>query len=280
MKITNLLAWGFCCIYVCSCTATKANTTMDTLTNKQKVLSFYKQIVGLRKAELIPEFVLEDYMQHNPTVKQGRAGITGMINYLKTLPPPPAGAKSPIIRAIQEGDLVVTHLDIVFMGKRMAVIDLFKLKDGMLAEHWDAIQPMPDQTGEAITATNGTAKIDIHAVATNSKEVVDQFYKTIISKQTPAVISGFISENYTEHDPAVISSGKGLAVCLNEDAGRNIRIHRMIGEGDFVVVQSEFKRGGKPYVFYEIFRVANHQIAEHWSVEQVIPDGVEPAAMF
>jgi predicted SnoaL-like aldol condensation-catalyzing enzyme len=143
MKITNLLAWAFCCIYICTGTATKANTIMDTLSNKQRVLSFYKQIVGQRKAELIPGFVREDYIQHNPTVKQGRAGITDVVNYLKTLPPPPQGAKSPIIRTIQEGDLVVTHLDITFMGKRMAVIDLFKLKDGMLAEHWDAWRPAP-----------------------------------------------------------------------------------------------------------------------------------------
>src|SRR6195952_4168486 len=140
MKITPILALGLCCIFMSNARASKSRTYMDTISNKQKVLSFYKLVVGQRKAELIPEFILENYKQHNPKVPQGRAGITGMINYLKTLPLPPNGAKSPIIRAVQEGDWVVTHLDIQFMGKRMAVIDLFKLKDGMLTEHWDAIQ--------------------------------------------------------------------------------------------------------------------------------------------
>ncbi|HEX8024562.1 hypothetical protein, partial [Mucilaginibacter sp.] len=121
MKITPILALGLCCILICSARAAKSCIYMDTITNKQKVLSFYKQIVGQRKAEMIPEFIVENYKQHNPTVKQGRAGITEMINYLKTLPLPPEGVKSPIIRAIQEGDFVVTHLDIQFMGKRMAV---------------------------------------------------------------------------------------------------------------------------------------------------------------
>jgi predicted SnoaL-like aldol condensation-catalyzing enzyme len=277
MKITNKLAWAFCCIYICASTAAKANTIMDTLTHKQRVLSFYKQIVGQRKAELIPEFVREDYIQHNPTVKQGRAGITDVVNFLKTLPPPPEGAKSPIIRVIQEGDLVVTHLDIIFMGKRMAVIDLFKLKDGMLAEHWDAIQALPDQTGETINATNGTSEIDVHASTVESKQVVEAFYKTVIEKKP---VADFIHQHYVEHDLAVIQSKKSLFEYLSADPERNIKVYRIIGEGDFVAVQSEFKRGGKAFVFYEIFRVVDHKIAEHWSVEQAIPDGVEADAMF
>lgn len=265
------------CILLCTSLPAKANTIMDTLTNKQRVLSFYKLIVGQRRADLIPEFVREDYIQHNPTVKQGRDGITEMINYLKTLPLPPEGAKSPIIRAIQEGDLVVTHLDVEFMGKRMAVIDLFKLKDGMLAEHWDAIQAMPDQTGMAITATNGSYEIDQNASATKSKAIVDQFYQAVIQK---ASVTDLIKPDYVEHDPAVIHSGKSLDAYLIIDSDRQIKIHRIIGEGDFVVVQSEFKRAGKAFVFYEIFRVEHSKIAEHWAVEQAIPDGVEPDAMF
>ena len=246
MKITSLLAWALCCIFICTGTATKANTIMDTLSNKQRVLSFYKQIVGQRKAELIPEFVREDYIQHNPMVKQGRAGITDMINYLKTLPPPPEGAKSPIIRAIQEGDLVVTHLDITFMGKHMAVIDLFKLRDGMLAEHWDAIQTLPDQTRDLITATNGTSEIDADASTAESKRVVDAFYKAVIEKKP---VGEFVHRDYIEHDPAAIHSEKSLFEYLNTDPEREIKVHRIIGEGNFVTVQSEFKRGGKGYVF-------------------------------
>ncbi|WP_184550239.1 nuclear transport factor 2 family protein [Mucilaginibacter sp. FT3.2] len=277
MKITNLLALGTCCIFLRASVPAKANTPMDTLSNKQKVRSFYKQIVGQRKAELIPQFILEDYKQHNPTVAQGRAGITGMINYLKTLPPPPEGAKSPIIRAIQEGDMVVTHLDIQFMGKHMVVIDLFKLKDGMLAEHWDAIQEIPDEAGLVVTATNGTAEIDGAASAKISKRLVNAFYTAIINRQAPV---NLLKVDYVEHGATVSNTGKGLAEYLLTDHDRDIKIHRVIAEGDFVVVQSQFKRGGKAFVFYEILRVESGKIAEHWSVEQVVPDGVVAEDMF
>ncbi|WPV02548.1 nuclear transport factor 2 family protein [Mucilaginibacter sp. cycad4] len=276
MKITPVLALGACCILICSAQAAKSRTYMDTITNKQRVLSFYKQIVGQRKTELIPEFIVEDYKQHNPTVKQGRAGIIEMINYLKTLPPPPEGAKSPIVRSIQEGDFVVTHLDVQFMGKHMAVVDLFKLKDGMLIEHWDAIQPLPDESGKTVTSTNGTAEIDHSALAENSKLVVAQFYKAIIAKQSA---NQFIDTAYVEHDGSVFASGGGLVKYLSQPE-RAIKIYRLIAEGDFVVVQSQFNRTHKTFVFYEIFRVAEDKIAEHWSVEQAIPDRIQPEDMF
>jgi predicted SnoaL-like aldol condensation-catalyzing enzyme len=248
---------------------------MDTITNKQKVLSFYKQIVGQRKAELIPEFIVENYKQHNPTVKQGRAGITEMVNYLKTLPLTPEGARSPIIRAIQEGDFVITHLDIQFMGKRMAVIDLFKLKDGMLTEHWDAIQALSDESGKTITSTNGTAEIDHNALAENSKHIVSLYYNAVINK---ASSGQFIHPGYVEHDGVIEESGKTLTDYIAERL--DVKLHRVIAEGDFVVVQSQFNRMGKGFVLYEIFGVANDKIAEHWSVEQAIPDGVQPEDMF
>lgn len=275
MKITPILALGVCCILMCTAQAAKSRTYMDTISNKQKVLSFYKQIVGQRKAELIPEFIVEDYKQHNPAVKQGRAGITEMINYLKTLPPPPEGAKSPIIRAIQEGDFVVTHLDIQFMGKRMAVIDLFKLKDGMLTEHWDAIQALPDESGKAITATNGATDIDNVASAENSKGIVSLFYDALINKTSALQ---FISTDYVEHDFSITESGKTLTDHIAERQG--VKLHKVVAEGDFVVVQSQFNKLDKAFVLYEIFRVADDKIAEHWSVEQVIPDGVKAEDMF
>jgi len=276
MKITSILALGMCCILMCLAQPAKSRSYMDTITNKQKVLSFYKQIVGRRKTELIPEFIIEDYKQHNPTVKQGRGGVTEMINYLKKLPSSPEDAKSPIVRAIQEGDFVVTHLDVQFMGKRMAVIDLFKLKDGMLIEHWDAIQPLPDESGKTVTATNGTTSIDHHASAESSKLIIDQFYKSIMDKQ-PA--DQFIDKAYVEHDASVTASGKGLAGYL-ANPERSVKNYRFIAEGDFVVVQSQLNKVDKAFIFYEIFRVANNKIAEHWSVEQAIPDGIKPEDMF
>jgi len=262
------------CIGLCPGTAVQANIPMDTLLNKQRVLQFYKLIVGQRKAELIPAYVLENYKQHNPTMQQGRAGVAMMISYLKTLPQPAANAPSPMVRAIQEGDFVVTHLDVQFMGKRMGVIDLFRLEGGMLAEHWDAIQEL--QSDDA-RATSGTTIIDGKASAENSKWVVAQFYEAIINKKAA---DEFIKPGYTEHDAMVISGGNGLIMHLQQDPDRQIKLHKIIAEGDFVVVQSQYNSKQKAYVRYEIFRVENNRIAERWAVEQAVPEGVAAGDMF
>jgi predicted SnoaL-like aldol condensation-catalyzing enzyme len=88
----------------------------------------------------------------------------------------------------------------------------------------------------------------------------------------------FIHPGYVEHDGMIAESGKTLTDYIAERL--DVKLHRVIAEGDFVVVQSQFNRMGKGFVLYEIFRVANDKIAEHWSVEQAIPDGVQPEDMF
>jgi predicted SnoaL-like aldol condensation-catalyzing enzyme len=107
--------------------------------NKNIVAQFYKEVIGKRDTSLIYTLVREDYIQHSPAGKDGRAGLLEMVEYLKTLPPS-IEPQSPVKMLLADDDMVAGLLDIKFMGKRMLVLDLFRLQDGMLAEHWDAVQ--------------------------------------------------------------------------------------------------------------------------------------------
>lgn len=49
-------------------------------------------------------------------------------------------------------------------------------------------------------------------------------------------------------------------------------VHRTVAEGEFVFVQSEGNFGGEKSAFYDLFRVANGKLAEHWDVVSTIPD--------
>lgn len=112
---------------------------MEQKSNKTIVAGFYKRIVGQRESSLINQYVREDYIQHSPMGKDGREGLFEMVEFLKSLPPS-TETQSPVKMLITEGDMVAGLLDIKFMGKRMLVVDLFRLQDGLLAEHWDAVQ--------------------------------------------------------------------------------------------------------------------------------------------
>ena len=112
---------------------------MNNISNKNLVLELYKKVIRDRNGDLIDTYISDDYIQHSPSMKDGKAGLRDAIEYLKSLPKPKE-EKSPIILAIDDGDFVMLLLDLSFMGKHLTVADLFKVIDGKIVEHWDAIQ--------------------------------------------------------------------------------------------------------------------------------------------
>jgi predicted SnoaL-like aldol condensation-catalyzing enzyme len=231
---------------------------METKSNKTIVLECYRKIIRDLDLSIIDDYIMEDYIQHSPTVKDGKAGLLEMLHFLKSLPQPKEHGPSPIIRTIAEGDLVAVHLDVQFMGKRVAVVDLFRLQDGKIAEHWDTSKMQPENQDGLVTMTNGTAVIDDEADSTANKKLIDQFYQEGFGKNNVRCLA----EDYLDHDP----DGD-----LLKRSGYHAKVHRLIAEGDFVVAQCEFIGESDRYAHYDIFRIVEGKIAEHWSVEQEVP---------
>jgi len=235
---------------------------METKSNKTIVLECYRKIIRDLDLTVVDSYIKEDYIQHSPTVKDGRAGLLEMLAFLKTLPKPADVSPSPIIRIVADGDFVAVHLDVKFMGKRAAVIDLYRLADGKLAEHWDAGQAYPEQEIGLITMTNGTTVIEDSAGAIKSKELVKAFCeKVVVGKALEA--DKYLTPGFIEHNAI---SG------LLSPVDYTIKVHRIIGEGNFVVSQCECIGTGKTFAQYNIFKIEDGKIAEHWSVEQEVPE--------
>jgi predicted SnoaL-like aldol condensation-catalyzing enzyme len=199
--------------------------------------------------------VREDYIQHSAMGKGGRQGLFEMIEFLKTLPPS-TETKSPVKRLIGDGDMVTIELEIAFMGKRMMVIDLFRIQDGMLAEHWDAVQEITEE------------QLDDHAIneladTSANKKLVTDFYKEVVEGNQPELIGQYVSSDYLEYS---------VNARLDNYAALDIKVHRIIGECDTVVVQSEYKEGDNTFALYDVVRIADGKIVVHWSVRQAIPD--------
>jgi predicted SnoaL-like aldol condensation-catalyzing enzyme len=129
---------------------------MEPTPNKSIIAGFYRQVVRERKSELIPDYVHEHYIQHNPMGKDGRQGLFEMVEFLKTLPPSSETDKSPVVHLIEEGDLVVAHLHLLFIGKNIRVIELFRVQDGKATEHWDVTEEQNSSTKPLIEVKIGT----------------------------------------------------------------------------------------------------------------------------
>jgi predicted SnoaL-like aldol condensation-catalyzing enzyme len=112
--------------------------------NKRIVREFYELAFNERKPEeAVEKYMGSYYRQHNPQAGDGAEPFIGFVHYFtQTFP----DLHMDIKRLIAEGDLVVVHNH----GTRqagdpgMAIVDIFRLEDGKIVEHWDVIQDIPE----------------------------------------------------------------------------------------------------------------------------------------
>lgn len=119
--------------------------------NKKVVQDFYETaFVKHLPAEAMKNFVGSQYIQHNPHVKDGpEPFITYFTEFFKKNPK----ATTEIKRLVAEGNLVVVHAHSKANSKDRgyAAIDIFRLENGKIIEHWDAVQPVPVKSANTNT---------------------------------------------------------------------------------------------------------------------------------
>jgi len=114
------------------------------------VAKLYERAFNNADLEALEELVAVNYVQHSPDFSDGRAGLRSTLEgFLEAFP----GLHLAPIRFVAEGDLVFVHVHITFeaadrgnQSKGSAGIDVFRVKDGLLVEHWDAVQPVVGET--------------------------------------------------------------------------------------------------------------------------------------
>ena len=221
----------------------------------------------------LEQVVAEDYKQHNPRVPDGREGLIGMVNYLQS---EGDTFKVEPVRVLKDGDIVAVHGRHTGMGESVA-FDLFAFKDGLAVEHWDGIQEPPEKTLSGRSMIDGPTEIsDLDKTEENRKLVVD-FYKDILIDGKADKAGAYLGGVYHQHNLGIADGVEGLMAFFKHLQDEQIpfsltKTHRSIAEGNFVLLQSEGQIGGKPQVFYDLFRVENGKIVEHWDVVQEIPD--------
>ena len=111
--------------------------------NKRMVAEFYDLIINKKDYESAKKYMGPRYKQHNPLVKDRPEGLAEFIEFLKTNAPE---AHSEIKQSFAEGDYVILHVHSLRQpGTRgRAIIEIFRLENGLIDEHWDVIQEIPE----------------------------------------------------------------------------------------------------------------------------------------
>jgi predicted SnoaL-like aldol condensation-catalyzing enzyme len=109
--------------------------------NKALVKQFFAAVEGRDKAT-ITNIVREDYIQHMPMIPTGRAAI---LSYIERMAPSGPGKMPQFARVIAEGDLVVVHFRREDPNGPVATMEIFRIQDGQIAEHWAVTEAIPPE---------------------------------------------------------------------------------------------------------------------------------------
>jgi predicted SnoaL-like aldol condensation-catalyzing enzyme len=112
--------------------------------NKRVAIEFYDAAINRKDFAAASQYLGSRYTQHNPTAADGPEGLRGFIDFLKSRYPNQRGE---IKRVIAEGDLVVLHVHSTRGDDTpgRAIVDIFRIENGKVVEHWDVIQDIPAQ---------------------------------------------------------------------------------------------------------------------------------------
>ena len=117
----------------------------DLEANKKIVVDFYEKGLNQKDYDAAAKHFGPRYVQHNPGAANGPEGFKRLVGFLKEKFP---NSRNEIKRVIAEGDLVVLHVH----SKRSpedrgrAIVDIFKVENGKIVEHWDVIQDVPEKS--------------------------------------------------------------------------------------------------------------------------------------
>ncbi len=246
--------------------------TKTQLSNKEKVVAL---LTSLETGDQKPVSYINPnkYIQHNLAVADGLEGFGALLQNA-----PEGGFKAKVVRTYQDGDYVFTHTEYDFFGDKVG-FDVFRFENGLIVEHWDNLleKKAPNPSGH--TQTDGPTEVkDLDKTEAN-KNLVKDFVSTILMKgELDKLVNYFDGDNYIQHNPAIGDGLSGLGEALEEMAAQGISMvysknHIVFGEGNFVLSISEGTFAGEPTSYYDLFRIENGKIAEHWDVmEPILPE--------
>jgi len=109
--------------------------------HRRLVMEVYEKVLKPLDANRVDEFFRPDYIQHNPMARTGAEGLKAFLVWARSISP---SAEHHVKRVFVDGNFVIAHVHVVVRPGELgsAVIDIFRIEDGLIAEHWDVAQQL------------------------------------------------------------------------------------------------------------------------------------------
>lgn len=245
------------------------------MSNIEKTLKLIKTF-ETGDVETAKSLLNECYIQHNLNYQTGREGFLSSVSYLASCP-----IKTTVknIRAFEDGDKVFLQTVYNFAGGgNQVAFDIFRIdENGLIIEHWDNLTNLekPNPSGhsqiDGIIEKNNDDK-------ENTRRIVSSFVNDILCNNHPEnLMSYFDGDKYIQHNVSISDGVSGLGLALSELAKQGIEMiytktHMVIADNNYALAVSDGTFGGVKTSYYDLFRVENNKIVEHWDVMESILD--------
>ena len=246
----------------------------DTAANKATAIEALTATLGKGDIAAVDHFFDPAYIQHNPDIANGTEALKGLITMLHDS----GKFKSDTVRVIADGDLVAFQGRYEGFGPTpMVAFDVFRMKDGKIVEHWDnlTVETAPNPSGHS--QIDGATEItDLDKTDANKAMVTDFVTKALINGEHVDFTQYINPTNYVQHNSQVADGLEGFGAFMGEMAAKGIsmkynEVHQVIGEGNFVLTLSDGTFDDQAQAFYDLFRVEDGLIVEHWDVISPMP---------
>lgn len=274
--------------------------------NKRLVFDMWRSVVNAGHVEMADRMLRDDYIQHSPVLPTGRAAFKQIFSAVPRLDRIPELVSPPIVALLAERDLVVMALreDLPRPdgeGTYSSVhFNLFRIEEGRLAEHWHSVQGVPGPalptagnggplpvTGSVGQARFALLEAERPALAANKRLVFDLWQA--VCERGRAAANPFLSEGYVEHNPNQgedATAFRGFSDPRNPSArtALDAPLVALVAQGDLVVLVTALehpdpRHPGAIYTstWFDMFRIENGRIAEHWDAA-IVPGTKVPYA--
>jgi predicted SnoaL-like aldol condensation-catalyzing enzyme len=214
----------------------------------------------------------EKYIQHNPQTHAGSEGLATLFKRLSETSP-----RVNIVRAFEDGNYVFAHTEYDFSNRNIG-FEVFLFEGNKAVEHWDNIQRRqgPNKSGRSMV--DGPHEASDHQSTEANRTLVHSFVETVLVQGKIKCFKDYVDQdNFIEHNPRHSDDLSGLKIEMAVDANaqRHLdyrQVHRVLAEGNFVLCVSEGYFNAQHSAFYDLFRVNNGKLVEHWdTTERVAP---------
>lgn len=207
----------------------------------------------------------ESYIQHNPQTKEGGEGLAALFQRISKSNP-----RVNVVRAFEDGDYVFGNTEYDFSTRRIG-FEVFRFDENNLAvEHWDNIQPRKGPNASGRSMVDGpTEATDLDKTESN-RALVRKFVQTVMIDKTAKLEDYIIQDDgadpgvtFIQHSPDIADGLAALQDYFKRVSIRYEKIHRVLAEGNFVLVVSEGFRDDVHTAFYDLYRVSGNKLVEH-----------------